>query len=148
MWAAAKTWIAAAIVAVSAMALLLFALSLFLNSLRVAEDAAVEVREPSPPSTADTCTFRVSGTVTDSTGEPIESATLELKGAGPFATADRVAVTNYAGRFLYTESGYSTCYLEDLFPTIRSEGYVPWSRDAAVVNDDALEVVLSAVAMP
>lgn len=134
MWAAA--------VAVGAMAVLLFAVGLFLDSPGVVEDAAVMVDEPASPATTDTCTFRVSGTVTNDLGEPIESATLELKGIGPFATADRIAVSNYAGRFLYTESGFGTCYLEDLFPTIRKQGYRPWSRGTAVANKETLEVIL------
>ena len=81
--------------------------------------------------------------MTNANGDPIEFAMLELKAAGPFATADRTAVTNYAGRFLYTESGFGSCFLEDLFPTVRSEGYSAWSRQNPVANDEELEIVLS-----
>ena len=46
------------------------------------------------------------------------------------------------------ESGYGTCYMEDLFSTIRSQGYQPWSRDSALANDEAFEVMLSISARP
>ncbi len=148
MWAGARIWIAATAIAVGSMALLLFSVGLFLEPPRVAKDVVNEIDEPVPSSAADTCSFRVSGTVMNSAGQPIESAIVELKEAGPFATPDRITVTNYAGRFLYTESGYGTCYMEDLFPTIRSQGYQPWSRDSAAANDEAFEVVLSISARP
>jgi len=133
----------AAAVAVGAMGLLLFGMGLFLESPGFEEDRPIEPAEPAAPAVPETCTFRLSGTVTDAGGTPIESATLELKAAGPFATADRTAVTNYAGRFLYTESGFGSCFLEDLFPTVRSEGYPAWSRQSPVANDEELEIVLS-----
>jgi len=135
----------AAGLAIGAMALLLFGVGLFMESPGVDQSPArepAETAEPAPPTSRESCIFRVSGTVTDSSGEPIESASIELKADGPFATADRIAVTNYAGRFLYTESGFGTCFLEDLFPTVHSEGYAAWSRDTAVINDEDLEVIL------
>jgi len=135
----------AAGLAIGAMALLLFGVGLFMGSPGVEETTVrepAEATEPAPRTSRESCVFRVSGTVTDSGGAPIDSATLELRADGPFATTDRVAVSNYAGRFLYTESGFGTCFLEELFPTIHSEGYADWSRDTAVVNDEELDVIL------
>jgi hypothetical protein len=143
MWRTVRNWLIAAVAAAGAMGLLLFAVGLFMDPPGFEEDAVIESAEPAAQAVQENCTFRLSGTVTDRNGDPIESAILELKAAGPFATADRIAVTNYAGRFLYTESGFGTCFLEDLFPTVRSEGYPVWSRQTPVANDEELEIVLS-----
>jgi len=142
MWTQTRIWIAATAIAIGSIALLLISVGVFLDLPRVVEERLVEPDESYSPS-SETCTFRVSGTVKNSDGQPIESAIIELKEDGPFATTGRTATTNYAGRFLYTESGYGTCFMEDLFPTVLSQGHLPWSRDTAVTNNEAFEIVLS-----
>lgn len=148
MWTAARIWIAAGLLGIGAMLLLLFVVGLFLDPAVPTEDVTVATEEVATESDATSCTFRVSGSVADSNGTPIASAVIEFREAGPFATPDRIATTNYTGQFLYTESGFGTCYLENLFPTVRSEGYLPWSRDTAISNDEELDVMLSSRSLP
>lgn len=143
MWPRIKLWLTAAALGVGGMVLLLLVIGMLSNRT----EGPVAPNPESPQETAtsdDSCSFRIFGSVTDESGEPIQGVTISLRGDGPFATSNRNAITNSTGRFVFLESGYSACVLEDLYPTVvdPTNRYREWTRSEPVANDEQLRVVL------
>ena len=144
MWQTLKLWLAAAALGVTGMLLLLFVVS----TLTTSPEPPAEIETEAPPENPDgadgSCSFRVFGSVTDESGNPVEAVTISLRGIGPFASTSRTAQTNSSGRFVYLESGFSTCVLEDLYPSVTdpADRYREWSRPEPVENDEQLRIVL------
>jgi hypothetical protein len=126
MWPRIKLWLTAAALGVGGMVLLLLVIGMLSNRT----DGPVAPNPESPQGTAssdDSCSFRIFGSVTDESGEPIQGVTISLRGDGPFATSNRNAITNSTGRFVFLD------------PTNR---YREWTRSEPVTNDEQLRVVL------
>ena len=143
MWQTLRLWLTAAALGVGGMLALLLVIGTLSNSPE--RPVAVE-SDPSQDAadSSDSCSFRIFGSVTDESGDPIEAVTIILRGDGPFATSNRNATTNSSGRFVYLESGYSACVLEDLYPTVvdPTSRFQEWTRAEPVSNGEQLRVVL------
>ena len=143
MWQTIKLWLIAAALGLGGMLSLLFVVST-LTSTPERPDAEEPETLQESGSRDDSCSFRIFGSVIDESGDPIEAVTISLRGDGPFATSNRNAVTNSSGRFVYLESGYSACVLEDLYPIAidPTDRYNEWTRAEPVTNDEQLRIVL------
>ncbi|MGI9260177.1 MAG: carboxypeptidase-like regulatory domain-containing protein [Gammaproteobacteria bacterium] len=143
MWQTLRLWLTAAALGVGGMLILLLVIGMLTSTPeRPAGAEAESLREPA--NSDDSCSFRIFGSVTNESGDPIETVTISLRGDGPFATLNRNTTTNSSGRFVYLESGYGACVLEDLYPTAidPTNRYREWSRSEPVTNDEQLRIVL------
>ncbi len=146
MWQTLKLWLAAAAIGAAGMVLLLFVVGTLtsLPDRPGTADIRNESEDPEATQTDDSCSFRIFGSVVDEFGNAVEAVTISLRGDGPFATSNRAVVSNSSGRFVYLESGYSACVLEDLYITVNDPAnrFREWSRPEPVRNDEQLRVVL------
>ena len=143
MWRTLKPWLIAATIGAAGMFTLLLIVGVLTSApTQPLGTESESVRDNAIPD--DSCTFRIFGLVTDESGDPVEAATVSLRGEGPFATSNRVAVTNSSGRFVYLESGYGACVLENLYPTVTdpTNHYQEWTRPEPVENDEQFRIVL------